>query len=88
MVRLDVRAQRLRLPPFQIMLNPCYLILADVRPLRELRTGSIWVRPFAAMKRWAKAIFGKHQRPSRSLPRSMPIAVLGQRAGSSPHTNG
>jgi predicted DCC family thiol-disulfide oxidoreductase YuxK len=64
--------------PFQLMLNLCYVILSDVRPLfgcESCGTPSLWVRPFAAMKRWALAIFRKRpvDAPSRH---STPIAIL------------
>ncbi len=76
----SVRIFRFR--PFQMMLDLAYAILADVRPLfgcESCGTPSRWLRPVAAMKRMASAIF--HERPRRRPPQhSTPVAVLGRRS--------
>ena len=57
--------------PFQQLLNLCYLILADTRPLfgcESCGTSKGWVRPFAAIKRFGRRIFGT---PSHAHPSAM-----------------
>jgi predicted DCC family thiol-disulfide oxidoreductase YuxK len=66
--------------PFQLILNLCYWILADVRPVfgcESCGTPSAWLRPIAAMKR----MFGKRRpTPQIATRHSTPVAVLGHRS--------
>lgn len=55
-----------RFRPFQWLLDLCYTILADTRPLfgcESCGTPSPWVRPFAAIKRLLGAKPHKHSTP-------------------------
>lgn len=50
--------------PFQLLLNLAYAILSDVRPLfgcESCGTPSVWLRPMAGIRKWAKTTFGKHR---------------------------
>jgi predicted DCC family thiol-disulfide oxidoreductase YuxK len=58
--------------PFQTLLNVGYAILADVRPLfgcESCGTPSVWIRPFAGIKKLMKSAFGKTTHPK---PRPRP----------------
>jgi predicted DCC family thiol-disulfide oxidoreductase YuxK len=75
--------------PFQTILNLAYIVLDDVRPLfgcESCGTPSFWVRPFAGLIKWAKAIFGENRHASRtphstafSAKERRPLPVLGER---------
>jgi predicted DCC family thiol-disulfide oxidoreductase YuxK len=47
--------------PFQMILNFAYAILDDIRPIfgcESCGTPSSWVRPIAAVGKWASSVFG------------------------------
>lgn len=69
-------------PPFQMLLNLSYLILADARPLfgcESCGTPSVWVRPFAWLIKRTGALFGGRAHAS-ATPHFTTLAVTGPRA--------
>jgi predicted DCC family thiol-disulfide oxidoreductase YuxK len=66
--------------PFRMVLNLCYVILADVRPLfgcESCGTPS-WLRPIAWITKWAKGVFGEKRRASPT-PHFTSLAARGTR---------
>ena len=71
--------------PFQSVLDLGYAILSGIRPLfgcESCGAPGLWLRPFIAIKKGIKAVFGKraHARPRPGAAQhATPVAVLGYR---------